>query len=229
MRNRNGALSQISANGGRQVLILPSNVEIVGFILFLFRRSVATAGALHGGPLTRCDTWKANLVLAALDSSAVCRLGDSGRHQPKEPRGKYGGYGARTVRVLPTEHARYQPSSEHGVPDATYSAVPNTQRMLVRECFATILVHRSRLHVRISASALRLRQICRWPLVRLPPHGVVRRRVAILLLMGSRAPTGHCRQTNHCSGADKEKEGQEEKLPQKVGRAANPPLLVRCG
>lgn len=63
-RPHSGALSQISANnGGRQVLILPSNVQIVGFILFLFRRGVATAGALHGGPLTRCDTWKAILVL----------------------------------------------------------------------------------------------------------------------------------------------------------------------
>lgn len=59
-RQHSGALSQISANnGGRQVLILLSNVQIVGFILFLFRRGVATAGALHGGPLTRCDTWKA--------------------------------------------------------------------------------------------------------------------------------------------------------------------------
>ncbi|KAL7796868.1 hypothetical protein V8C37DRAFT_371738 [Trichoderma ceciliae] len=35
-----------------------------GFTLFLFRRSVATAGALHGGPLTRCDTLEGKLLLA---------------------------------------------------------------------------------------------------------------------------------------------------------------------
>ncbi|UKZ90316.1 uncharacterized protein TrAFT101_005339 [Trichoderma asperellum] len=77
MRPRSGALSQISANGGRQVLILPSNVQIVGFILFLFRRGVATAGALHGGPLTRCDTWKANSVLGSF--WMLCQLEDDAK------------------------------------------------------------------------------------------------------------------------------------------------------
>lgn len=29
---------------------------------------MATAGALHGGPLTRCDTWKAILVLGSFST-----------------------------------------------------------------------------------------------------------------------------------------------------------------
>ncbi|KAL6794338.1 hypothetical protein J3E68DRAFT_369541 [Trichoderma sp. SZMC 28012] len=61
---------------------------------------------------------------------------------------------------------------------------------------------------------VRRRQIHPWPLVRLP-HGVVRRWVKISLLLGPRAPTGHCRQANHGSGAgtgaDKREHGRGER------------------
>ncbi|KAM6485068.1 hypothetical protein HDV62DRAFT_279213 [Trichoderma sp. SZMC 28011] len=113
--------------------------------------------------------------------------------------------------------------TRHGLEDATYGA--GTEYVLT----STADELRASRHVR-------RRQIHPWPLVRLP-HGVVRRWVKISLLLGPRAPTGHCRQANHGSGAgtgaDKREHGRgerkkrDEPLPQKPGRAI-PPLAVRA-
>ncbi|KAL7939163.1 hypothetical protein V8C35DRAFT_1851 [Trichoderma chlorosporum] len=56
-------------------------------------------------------------------------------------------------------------------------------------------------------------------LVRLP-HGVVGRWVKISLLLGS--PTGHCRQANHGSGADKREHGRARNKRERKGTSLSP-------
>lgn len=197
---------------------------------------MATAGALHGGPLTRCD--RANCrwlevfwAWAVLPFPATaCQSRPSVRES----------HGARpSARQDRTGLFLYEPQYTNN-PSIGIGCY-NTKRYEARSVGCHL---RRAYRIRTSTADelrasrhVRRRQMHPWPLVRLP-HGVVRRWVKISLLLGPRAPTGHCRQANHGSGAgtgaDKREHGRgerkkkrDEPLPQKPGRAI-PPLAVRA-
>lgn len=116
--------------------------------------------------------------------------------------------------------------TEHGLPDAPYKADAEYLRSAhIRPQLAP--VHRSRRACSHRCAAV-APSLSMASLLVGRPHGVVGRWVEILLLLGSRAPTGHCRQTNQSRQRETGSRNNKKDLPQKVGRRQSP-LLVRAG
>lgn len=176
---------------------------------------MATAGALHGGPLTRCDTWKAILVLGSF--STLCQTT------------------IRSMQLLPTAPSLPGTCSlpgptKHGLPDATYNAdaenlpTPRAHSSSTRTCTPQPACMFASLRCAAVAPSLSMASI----LSRLPPMawldgGSRSRSWAPELLLATADKQIRADKGRRAAGTRAKKD-----LPQKVGRRQSP-LLVRAG